>query len=375
MIDDPDIESPAGLPPRWPGPDGLAARLQELSAAAPKLADLQSGTALLRAEVAAGWGQAAADEPDLELEPAYVLGELDQIGAAQTLERARYYVDRLIKALLEPRFSPHNDFNLNRWKAYDDVLTDSLWVINRRDSSGVHTAGYWGNFIPQIPNQMIRRYTKRGEWVIDTFAGSGTTLIEGQRLGRHVLGVELQQAVAERARELIAAEPNRHGVVAEIADGDSAAVDYRALLERHGRRSAQLVIAHPPYFDIIKFSQQPGDLSNAASVDEFLAMLRRVIENAAAVLDSGRYLVLVIGDKYARGEWIPLGFQAMNEVLGLGFTLKSIVVKNVDGTAAKRTSQELWRYRALVGGFYIFKHEYIFIFQKRGATPPPAAPR
>jgi len=83
------------------------------------------------------------------------------------------------------------------------------------------------------------------------------------------------------------------------------------------------------------------------------------------VLDSGRYLALVIGDKYAKGEWIPLGFLTMNAVLQRGFTLKSVIVKNFDETAGKRNQKELWRYRALAGGFYIFKHEYIFVFVKR----------
>jgi hypothetical protein len=44
--------------------------------------------------------------------------------------------------------------------------------------------------------------------------------------------------------------------------------------------------------------------------------------------------------------------------------LKSIVVKNFEETRGKRNQKELWRYRALAGGFYVFKHEYIFIFQK-----------
>jgi len=66
-----------------------------------------------------------------------------------------------------------------------------------------------------------------------------------------------------------------------------------------------------------------------------------------------------------KGDWIPLGFQTMNEVLQRGFSLKSIIVKNFEETAAKRQQQELWRYRALVGGFYIFKHEYIFLFKKQ----------
>jgi hypothetical protein len=154
-------------------------------------------------------------------------------------------------------------------------------------------------------------------------------------------------------------------VVGEVEVGDSVHVDFRELLERHGQRSAQLAILHPPYYDIIKFSDDPHDLSNAATVEDFLDMIGRLVENVSAVLDSGRYLALVIGDKYAKCEWIPLGFQAMNVVLERGFSLKSIIVKNFEETAGKRSQKELWKYRALVGGFYIFKHEYIFVFRKR----------
>jgi hypothetical protein len=55
----------------------------------------------------------------------------------------------------------------------------------------------------------------------------------------------------------------------------------------------------------------------------------------------------------------------MQEVLKCGFTLKSIIVKNFEETLGKRNQKDLWRYRALVGGFYIFKHEYIFLFKKK----------
>ncbi|KPV48662.1 DNA methyltransferase, partial [Kouleothrix aurantiaca] len=295
----------------------------------------------------------------------YTRAELAQIRAAYTVERARYYIGRLIKSVTEVRTGAVNDINLNRWKEYEDIYTDSLWVVNRRDSTGAHHAGYWGNFIPQIPHQMMRRYTRPGDWVIDPFAGSGTTLIEARRLGRNCLGVELQAPVAERTRAQIAAEPNPHGIVTALANDDCLAADYRALLRAHGRESAQLVILHPPYYDIIRFSDDPRDLSNAASLDAFLAMLGTLVDRVGAVLDSGRYLALVIGDKYAKCEWIPLGFQAMNEVLGRDFSLKSIIVKNFEQTAGKRSQAELWKYRALVGGFYVFKHEYIFVFRKR----------
>ena len=276
-----------------------------------------------------------------------------------------YYVDRLIKGVSEVRTGAINDINLNRWKEYDDIQTDSLWLIDRRDGSGVHTAGYWGNFVPQIPYQMMRRYTKKGEWILDTFNGSGTTLIEGQRLGRNTIGVELQSRMVDHAKKLVSAEPNKHNVIVDVVQGDSAIIDYKALLADYGQRSVQLVIMHPPYFDIIKFSDDTRDLSNAESVENFLEMMGAIVDNASQVLDKGRYLVVVIGDKYAKGDWIPLGFQTMSEVMKRGFSLKSLIVKNFEDTSGKRNQKELWRYRALVGGFYIFKHEYIFLFKKQ----------
>ncbi len=54
----------------------------------------------------------------------------------------------------------------------------------------------------------------------------------------------------------------------------------------------------------------------------------------------------------------------MNAMMQAGFRIKSIVVKNIENNKGKRMQEDLWRFRALVGGFYIFKHEYIFLFQK-----------
>ncbi len=296
----------------------------------------------------------------------YLLGELEQIEKTLTIERAQYYLRRLQKAISESKTTRVNDMNLRRWKEYEEIFTDSLWVVDRRDSSGAHSAWYWGNFIPQIPRQLMLRYTKKGEWVLDTFAGSGTTLLECQRLGRNGLGVELQKKVVSRTTSLLRKEgTNNNSASVTVEIGDSCTVDFAALLKKRNAASAQLVILHPPYHDIIRFSRKRSDLSNARSTGEFLNMFGAVVENVGKVLDRNRYLAVVIGDKYEKGEWVPLGFLAMSEVMKRGFRLKSIVVKNFDGTLGKRNRKELWRYRALAGGFYVFKHEYVLIFQKR----------
>jgi hypothetical protein len=262
-----------------------------------------------------------------------------------------------------------NDLDLKDWKNHQEVLTDSLWLIPERDNSGAHNGRYWGNFIPQIPRQMMLRYTKRGDVVLDTFLGSGTTLIECKRLGRHGVGVELIPQVAEEAKKQIALEGDRFDVATNVVRGDSRLPETREVVREAlnplGVSGAQLIIMHPPYHDIIKFSNNPRDLCNAKTTEEFLQWFQDVVENFSGLLEKGRYLCLVIGDKYSAGKWVPLGFYTMQRVLDSGYDLKSIVVKNMAGNRAKLNREHLWRYRALVGGFYIFKHEYVMVFKKK----------
>jgi hypothetical protein len=301
-----------------------------------------------------------------EINSEYILNELTQIINTFTLERSKYYLKRLIKSLTEAKTGSINDLNLNRWKEYDDIITDSLWILKKRDRSGEHKAAYWGNFIPQIPNQLLKRYTKKNEWVLDPFLGSGTTLIECKKLGRNGIGIELLENIAANAQKVINQQkPLDCNTVTEIINADSTKMDFKKELKSIGIKSVQFLIMHPPYWDIIKFSNNKNDLSNAETVGEFLKLFCIVVDKTFPLLDTGRYLALVIGDKYSKGEWIPLGFYAMQETLKRGYKLKSVIVKNFEETKGKMNQKELWRYRALAGGFYIFKHEYIFLFQKK----------
>lgn len=302
-----------------------------------------------------------------EINSDYLSNELEQIIKTYTLERTKYYIKRLIKGLTEEKTGKINDLNLNRWKEYEDILTSSLWVLNKRDRSGAHKGTYWGNFIPQIPNQLLRRYTKKGEWVLDPFLGSGTTLIECKRLGRNGIGVELLENIASQAQKTVKRENSLFDtdVKTKIITADSTELDYKNEFKKIGIKSVQFLIIHPPYWDIIKFGNNEKELSNSKSLEDFLSKLGKVIDKTYPLLDKGRYFALVIGDKYLKGEWIPLGFYTMQEVLKRKYKIKSIIVKNFEETKGKMNQKELWRYRALAGGFYIFKHEYIFLFQKK----------
>ena len=132
-----------------------------------------------------------------------------------------------------------------------------------------------------------------------------------------------------------------------------------------GAANAQLAILHPPYADIVKFSDLKSDLSNCATTEDFLKSFTSVAQNAYETLEPGRFAVLVIGDKYSKSELDPLGFKCMQAMNDVGFKTKSIIVKNIEGNEiGKGKDNNLWRYRALTGGFYVFKHEYVIVFFK-----------
>lgn len=256
-----------------------------------------------------------------------------------------------------------NDLDLTNWKELTDIWTDSLWFIQKRDNSGAHSGHYHGNFVPQIPRQLLLRYTKAGNFVLDPFAGSGTTLIEAQRMNRNSIGIELQPQVVTEAIGRIHSE-QKNGIIADTFIDDSKTFDINRIKSTYNIDNVQFIIYHPPYWDIIKFSEDKNDLSNSKTLEEFIENFKKVVRNTLAILEKGRYCAVVIGDKYDNGQIIPLGFYCMQVMQQENLTLKATIVKNFEETKGKANQKALWRRRALENGLYIFKHEYIFVFKK-----------
>ena len=252
----------------------------------------------------------------------------------------------------------YSDIDLNNWKAYEHVKTDTLWEFPTRLKEHGHSNEYHGNYIPQIAQQLYERFTKKNDIVLDLFFGSGTSGIEAINMGRRCIGVELKDELAEKVSEKFT--PKQLVTDVRIICADSASDEVRdkiqAGLEIMGEDKAQFLILHPPYDDIIKFSDKK---------EEFYDLFAKVAKNGYDKLEKGRFAALIIGDSYKNSEVQPLGFECMARMMNLGFRLKGIIVKDIQGNErAKGKTANLWRYRALAGGFFIFKHEYVMIFQK-----------
>ncbi len=245
-------------------------------------------------------------------------------------------------------FENMNDLDLKEWKKYKgDITTDAFWMTNDKgkfniplDNRGFkNDPDFHGLFIPEIPYQMIMRYTKKGETVWDPFGGSGTTYEVCNELNRKCIINDISPKQSY------------------ILKGDSKWFN--------PEKEVEMVILHPPYFNVVKFSEEDGDLSNSSSLEEFYNNFEKIIHNVNKYLSKHRMLILVCGHIYVNGEDISVGHYCMEMIRKLGYKCKAQIVKDYGETKGSQNNQEnLEYYRALRGGYYKFAGDNIFVMQK-----------
>ena len=91
--------------------------------------------------------------------------------------------------------------------------------------------------------------------------------------------------------------------------------------------SMDLICAHPPYANIIHYTDsKEGDLS-FCDIGEFLDEMAKVAKESLRVLKPGRQCAILIGDMRRKKHVIPLGFRLINIYLDAGFKLRELVIK------------------------------------------------
>ena len=258
------------------------------------------------------------------------------------------------------------ELNKETWKELD-INVDSLWMIGPRAKGGKRENNYHGNFVPQIPDQMIRRYTPENGIVLDMFMGSGTTLYEAERLGRSYIGLDINDEIINYVRSKMDGSKAKYFIHnCDVTDSEQVSLTLSDDIINLQNTGIDLVMSHPPYLDIVKFTDKKEDLSNISDINAFIDKYTQSVKNVWPFLKKRQYFVLVIGDLWKNGEVIPLGFYLMYAIKkAVKCELKGIVVKDMVGNRGKIGSEGIWKYRALKNGNFLFKHEYIFVFKKK----------
>lgn len=206
--------------------------------------------------------------------------------------------------------------------------------------------------------QVLTRYTREGDTVVDPMCGSGTTIDVAASLKRQAKGFDL---VPQRP--------------------DIAPADARSLpLPDH---SADFVFIDPPYSTHIDYSDSPDcigklDASGEDGGRAYYAAMERVIAQAHRVLRNRRYMALYVSDSWRKKKGGPKGSGA-GVFMPIGFELFSIMRRKfvpVDIVCVARKNQKLergnWTKAAVEENFFLRGFNYLFIMKKvDDAVPSP----
>jgi len=219
------------------------------------------------------------------------------------------------------------------------IQPTTLWDYPSQDygpeQQGV--AGYKGATPSYIIWNLLQRYTKPKDLVVDPCAGSGTTLDVARDLDRRALGYDVN--------------PTRK---------DIFRVDARKLPLEDAK--ADFVFIDPPYSTHIDYSDDPRCIGKLdAADDEYYQAMDLVIGQIHRILRPGKYMALYVSDSFVKGKgFFPIGFEL--------FALLRKRFEPVDIIAVTRHNKTLtmgnYRAAAEEGNFYLRGFNYLFIMQK-----------
>jgi DNA modification methylase len=180
---------------------------------------------------------------------------------------------------------------------------------------------------------VIIKYSEPGELVLDYFCGAGTTAVESKLLGRRCIAFDINDKAIELAKENVNFNIDSQQLaflddqIHPQAYEPELSVDDARNLSFLQDNSIDLICAHPPYANIIHYTDsKEGDLS-FLGIDEFLKEMAKVARNSFRVLKPGGQCAILIGDTRRRKHVIPLGFKLINVYLDAGFKLRELVIK------------------------------------------------
>jgi adenine-specific DNA-methyltransferase len=229
------------------------------------------------------------------------------------------------------------------------IQPSTLWDYPSQDYGDGQQGqpGYKGATPSYIIWNLLQRYTKPNDLVIDPCAGSGTTLDVARDLKRRALGYDLS--------------PTRK---------DIFRVDARKLPLEDGK--ADFVFIDPPYSTHIDYSDDPRCIGKLdAAGPEYYKAMDQVIGEIHRILRPGRHMALYVCDSFVKGKgFFPIGFEL--------FALMRKKLEPVDVIAVVRHNKtlEMGNYRAAAeeGNFFLRGFNYLFIMRKAEVKDDERAP-
>lgn len=220
-----------------------------------------------------------------------------------------------------------------------EIQTTTLWDYPSQHY-GVGEQGskhYQGATPSYVIWNLLSRYTREGDTVVDPMCGSGTTLDVCKDLKRKGIGFDLA--------------PFRE---------DIQAADARKIPLKN--ESADFVFIDPPYSTHLQYSDDPNCIGKLdAQTPAYYAAMRKVFDESFRILKNRRYLGLYVCDSFLKKKgFVPIGFQLF-QILQEKFKPADIICVTRHNRTMKRRH---WHTAAVEGNYFLRGFNFLFVMKK-----------
>lgn len=218
----------------------------------------------------------------------------------------------------------------------------SLWNCLEKRPEGFGDASFHGNCEPTIIAALLKKYSSlEDELIFDPMAGSGTF-------------VDVAKAMGYKDEQILVRDikPMRE----DINFGNALKTDLP-------NKSVDFIFAHFPYWKLVEYSKQEGDLS-ILNLEQFLSKSEEIMKEMYRILKKGQFFAIMIGN-LRRGGVLDLEstFSAMGSKY---FTLWDKVVKKIRTWSQETRGQRMGLAvaRARQHNYTVVNHDTILVFRK-----------
>lgn len=211
-----------------------------------------------------------------------------------------------------------NDLTGKEW-----IKFSKSWFVHRpprrKEDELLHPA----KFPETLIEDFISFFTKEGQWVLDPFMGTGSTLLAAGKLNRNAVGIELSKEYCDSAIRRIKRHNYKSDLIAIHGSSDELSKTLHSVMNK--KVLFDYIITSPPYWNQLernslrqkqrkekglatKYSDDASDLGNTKDYHAFIEKQAEIFDNVFEFTKPNGYLTIIINNVYFDGKLFPLAF-------------------------------------------------------------------
>ncbi|QDV19821.1 Modification methylase DpnIIB [Gimesia panareensis] len=266
---------------------------------------------------------------------------------------------------------PYNELDGKRW------IQNSISVWSDiRKSTEEGRLKHPAIFPEMLVERLIETFLPLdGEVILDPFAGSGSTVITAEKMGKTGIGVELSAEYAEIASQrLTELTETRDETNTDQAQGTQSRIHHGSALhlaEYVSPGSVDLCITSPPYWNVLNqrrsadhkevrhYGNHEHDLGVVEDYEEFLQELSHVFQGVQTALRPGGYCCVIVMDLRKKSRFFPFHSDLAARLQEIGMIYDDLIIWN------RQAEYNNLRPLGFPSVFRVNKvHEFILLMQK-----------